>query len=460
MAASASAALGWRIVAARVVLSCALVASSWTLFASMTRFGQESLQADFAAFYTAGQAVSEGFSPYRTYPEREPPLWDGLATHRTSRFLYPPLFASLMAPLTRLPYHVAKNLWMAASLIAVAAALVVLSRALKKRMPWEAVVGLAAFVAVFRPVLDHLERGQVDAFVLLATSLALAPLVSEGRDRFTSGLWLALGTALKPNIGGLVAFLLLRRRWRAASGWVAGGLAAVLLTVALQGVAAFRAYLTVELPRIAVEGEAHGPGGRLEPEVLARLRGSVDEDHTMREGRAYRIESFAFLANASLVRLLKRDFELRIGWSRLSLFLLVVLLAVMAVWTRRHPGALEGAEPLRELAYWQIAMAGLLLSWPLSWAMNVVWLLPSALVVVQAAPVLRGRRARAALAGAALGLLIAAVPDAAFETLVGHPAGGAKYVLAELLVMTSLFALLGDLARAGGERALQSGTRQ
>jgi hypothetical protein len=92
--------------------------------------------------------------------------------------------------------------------------------------------------------------------------------------------------------------------------------------------------------------------------------------------------------------------------------------------------------------------------------MNVVWLLPSALVVLQAGPLIRGRRARAALAACILGLVIAALPDAAFEALVGHAAGLAKYVLAELLVMTSLLALLGHLAPPREQAALQSGTRQ
>jgi hypothetical protein len=456
----ASTAAGRRTWIARIALAGALVASSWTLFASMAHFGEESLQADFSAFYTAGQAARAGLSPYRTYAERDPPLWDGLSAHGASRFLYPPLFASLMAPLTLLPYHLAKNLWMAASLIAVAAALFVFARALRRPIAVEPVLGLAAFVAVFRPLLDHLERGQVDAFVLLATSLALFPLIAGGRDRFGSGLWLALGTALKPNVGALLVFLVMRRRWRAVSGWVAGGVAAVLLTVTLQGAAAFRSYLSVEFPRIAVEGEAHGPGGRLAPEVLARLRGNVDESHTVRDGRVYRLEAFGFVANASLVRLLKRDLELRIGWRRLSLFLLLGLLAAMVAWERRSAATDESTNPLRELAYWQVVMAGLLLCWPLSWAMNVVWLLPSALVVLQAGPLVRGRWARAALAVCILGLVIAAVPDAAFEAAVGHAAALAKYVVAELLVMTSLFALLGHLGGARAEAALQSGTRQ
>jgi hypothetical protein len=437
-------ALGVPRLLARVALSCLLAAASLRLLAFMTRFGHESLQADFSAFYTAGLATREGLSPYRTYPDHDPPLWDGLDTHRTSRFLYPPLFASFMAPLTRVPYSVAKQAWMIASLIAIAVALLVLARALGGKMSTEAVLGLAVCVALFQPVLAHLERGQVDAFTLLAVSAGLAPLVAGDCDRFGSGVWLALGTALKPNVGGLLPFLLLRRRWRAASGWTLGGLGAALLTVALQGAPALRSYVAQELPRIAVEGEAHGPGGQLPPEVLARLRAGAAEDHTFREGRLYRIESLSFLANASLVRLLKRDFELRIGRSRLSLLLLAALVVVMAAWQLRHPGALRGGS-LRELAYWQVVMAGLLLSWPLSWAMNVIWLLPAALIVILAAPRVRRLREVVALAACGVGLVVAGLPDHAFAALSPGGGGSSKYVLAELLVAGSLLAVLADL---------------
>src|SRR5262249_61063788 len=112
------------------------------------------------------------------------------------------------------------------------------------------------------------------------------------------------------------------------------------------------------------------------------------------------------------------------------------------------------------VAFWQVLMAGLLLCWPLWGAMTVGWLLPSVPVAPQAGPLARGRRARAALAACILGLVIAALPDAAFEALVGHAAGLAKYVVAELLVMASLVALIEHLGVPSADAALQSGTRQ
>jgi hypothetical protein len=98
-----------------------------------------------------------------------------------------------------------------------------------------------------------------------------------------------------------------------------------------------------------------------------------------------------------------------------------------------------------ELAFWLAAMAALLLAWPVTWAMNVVWLLPAALVVVSAWPGADGG-ARAALAACAAGLLLAAVPDGPAHAVLGA-AASLKYVAAEAIVMVSLLAAAPRLAR-------------
>jgi len=424
---------------ASIALALVLAAAAVRLAALAGRFGRESLQADFSAFYTAGQAARAGVSPYWTAPDHDPPLWDGVDLHRPSRFLYPPLAASFFAPLTLLGYAAAKYVWMALTSAAVFAALAILARALRWRVTLATGLALAAFTCLYHPLVLHLERGQVDALTLLMVALALRPMVSDGRDTVTSGVLLALGSALKPNVAGLVPFLLLRRRWRALAGYAAGALGVVCATVALHGSAGLVAYVTDELPRISVEGEAHGDDHRLPPAVLARLRAGAPEGMTVRDGRLYRIESLRFTTNASLTRPLKRRLGLTIGPSRLSLLVLAGLVAVAGLWMFRHPRALAGASPVRELAYWQAAMAAVLLAWPVTWAMNAVWLLPAALVVLHAWPQSHAAGARAALAACACGLLLAAVPDGVAEVMLG-PFANLKYVLAEALVFVSLLA--------------------
>lgn len=429
---------------ASVVLAVVLAAAAVRLGALAVRFGRESLQVDFSAFYTAGQAARAGVSPYWTAPDHDPPLWDGVDLYLPSRFLYPPLAASFFAPLTLLGYATAKHVWMALTAAAVIAALAVLARALRWRVTLATGLGLAAFTCLFQPLVLHLERGQVDAFTLLTVALALRPMVSDGRDTVTSGVLLAVGSALKPNVAGLLPFLLLRRRWRALAGYAAGAVGVVAATVALHGSAGLLAYVTQELPRISVEGEAHGDDHRLPPAVLARLRAGAPEGMTVRDGHVYRIESLRFTTNASLTRPLKRRLGLTVPPSRLSLLVLAGLVAVAGLWTFRHPRALAGASPVREVAYWQAAMAAVLLAWPVTWAMNAVWLLPGALVVLCAWPQARASGARAVLAACACGLLLAAVPDGVAWVVLGRFAN-LKYVVAETLVFVSLLAGLGRL---------------
>jgi hypothetical protein len=428
-----------------VALGAVLVVSVWRLAVLAARFGLESVQADFSAFYTAGQAARAGLSPYWTAPDHEPPLWDGVDLYTPSRFLYPPLAASLFAPLTLLSYVAAKHLWMVLTVAAVVLSQSVLMRALRWRAPLEARLGLAAFTCLFQPLVLHLERGQVDAFTLLVIALALRPMVSAGRDSVASGVLLAVGSVLKPNVAGLLPFLLLRRRWRALAGFAAGALGAVLATVALHGTQGLAAYLTRELPRISVEGEAHGDQMRLPSGVLARLRAGAPEGMTLRDGRLYRIESFRFTTNASLARPLKRRLGLRIGPSKLSLLVLAGLVALAGLRQLRQAGPLASAGSLHELAYWQGAMAAVLLAWPVTWAMNAVWLLPAALIVVRAWPDARAIGERVALAACVCGLLLAAVPDGIAEMAMGRLAS-LRYVIGETLVFVSLMA---GLARQG-----------
>ncbi len=422
---------------ARAVLAVVLAFAAARLVVLASRFGRESVQADFSAFYTAGQASRAGMSPYWTAPDHDPPLWDGVSLYHPSRFLYPPLAASLFAPLTLVGYAAAKHVWMGLTVAAVALAMVVLARALRWRPTIETALGLAAFACLFQPLVLHLERGQVDAITLLLIALALRPMIADGRDTVGSGLLLALGSVLKPNVAGLVPFLVLRRRWRALAGYGVGALVAVVATIALHGADGLIAYVTRELPRISVEGEAHGEESRLPPAVLARLRAGAPEGMTRRDGRLYRIESFRFVTNASLSRPLKRRLGLRIGPSRLSLLLLAALVAAVGLWQLRHRSVLSAGGPLRELAYWQTAMAAVLLAWPVTWAMNAVWLLPAALVVAAAWPQAHSLPTRTVLAICAVGLWLAAVPDGMAVAALGAFAS-LKYAVAEVLVFVSL----------------------
>lgn len=445
----------------RVVLTILVCVAGARLFGFVARFGRESLQLDFAAFYTAGEARAHGLSPYQTYPDREPPIWDGSDVFRHSRFLYPPLAATWFRPLAALPYAVAKWVWMLGIVACLVLALRETLLTLSLRLSVERALAVALFVATFHPLLTLLERGQVDALTLLLIAAALRPLVSDGRQTVASGFLLALATVLKLNVGFLVPLLVLRRKFRVVLAYAASGLILLGVSLVLDGPALWSDYVVREMPRISRFGERGTDDMRLDPEVLDRLRNGAPEGLTIRQGHTYRLESFGYVANASLAWIVSR----RGGETpaRAALVLLAVLVAVMACRPWRN-GPSPG-DPVGELAYWQAVMAGILLCGPLTWAMNVVWLLPVGLTLIAA----RGQRSPAAshdLSGlaalpdeprqaphrrepwawsaVALGLFLAWMPD--HHTLPFLVRYGAflnqKYVLAELLVLGGLLVVL------------------
>jgi hypothetical protein len=126
--------------------------------------------------------------------------------------------------------------------------------------------------------------------------------------------------------------------------------------------------------------------------------------------------------------------------------LIFVLWTAVAVCVRLYPPA----TPLEELAFWQAALAAVLLSSPLTWAMNTVWLLPSMLVLVRLARVPLDRADALASSLCAAGLLMAAAPDHHTRPLLAPWASllNRKYVLAELVVLVAMLLVL----RAGARR--------
>jgi len=222
-------------------------------------FNYTTLQMDFSSFYIAGKSVSQGLSPYVNYVESDPGLWDGVTGYTHSRFLYPPLAARPFQLLAWMPYHTAKFIWILSSLIALGAAMVVSFRLAGLRESMRNLLGVGTIVALAYPTLALLERGQVDGFVLLLILSALIVMKKGTRSSLAAGGLLALATLMKLNCIFLLPFLLLRRRWHAALGFVAGGLLLFGLSLAIDGPDAISDYAFTQLPRISEYGEGGPP---------------------------------------------------------------------------------------------------------------------------------------------------------------------------------------------------------
>ncbi len=432
-----------------LLLSVSLLFALWRLASWVARFANESLQMDLAAFYTAGEALNHGLSPYRSHAAHDPPIWDGVDLFTHSRFLYPPQVAVLMRPLAWLSYAAAKRLWMALSLGCVAASLAVTGHVYGLHRKWALILAATTCAALYYPLLTHLERGQIDAVTLLLIVLSSAAMGKHTpRAEFGAGALLCIATLLKLHCVYMLPFLAIRKKPWALLGYLGGGLLIAILTVATPGgIEATLGYVQDEMPRISRYGEWGTEDMRLPQEVLEERLQGLPEEMTTKDGLVYKRESFPFFSNGTLVRVLQRRLQqaqVRINNSLLSVLVLVALLGFTVTWQIRLPGSLH-LDARGEILYWQVVALVVLLAAPLTWVMNLVWLLPSIVIVLAELTRPAADRGRLALLLAAVALAVIAMPDGAGSSRLAPvlvKLTGGKYVLGEGML---LLALLGYL---------------
>jgi hypothetical protein len=147
------------------------------------------------------------------------------ALHESLRFTRPPFYASLLWPLSRLPYETAYLVWWLLRLAALAGFVALW------RIPSRADAML--FTSLSVPVFASLAAGQDTPFLLLLIAVALR--CWETDRPFGAGLALSL-CAIKFHLFVLLPLLFLRQRLgRMAAGFAAGAAALLALTFAVEG---------------------------------------------------------------------------------------------------------------------------------------------------------------------------------------------------------------------------------
>ena len=441
MSAGASHKRRWLIL----LLSVVLLFSLWWLVGWVARFADESLQMDLAAFYTSGEALNHGLSPYLSHAARDPAIWDGVDLFEHSRFLYPPQVAFLLRPLAWLSYAAAKRLWLALSLGCVAASLVVTGRVYGLRRRWALILAAAICAALFYPLLTHLERGQIDALTLLLITLASIGWGKRtSRGGFSAGVLLCAATLLKLHCVYILPFLVIRKKGWALLGYLAGGLLIATLTVVVPGgIDATLGYVRDELPRISRYGEWGTDEMRLPETILEQRLQGLPKDATTKDGLVYKRESFSFVSNGTLVRVLQRILQRNDIWisnTVLSALVLIALFGVMMAWQFHLPGPLH-LDARGEILYWQMVALIVQLAAPLTWVMNLVWLLPLIIVVLTELARPGEGRGRGTLILAAVALVVIALPDGAGAPWMTPALTNLirdKYVAGEGLLLLSL----------------------
>jgi hypothetical protein len=183
----------------------------------------------------------------------------------------------------------------------------------------------------FRPIADTLAFGQIDLALLLLLVLALWALRDE-RD-LAAGILVALGTLFKIYPIMLLAFFVIKRRWRALAGFALGMLVFNALSIAIMGWEMHRIYLTEVFPRIG--GTTAQDQNQTISGFLARFATSP-ADVAIFHDRAITLPATAL---SGLVALLGCGLALGAARPRTtafalqySVFLLLMVLVVPAAW--------------------------------------------------------------------------------------------------------------------------------
>jgi Glycosyltransferase family 87 len=393
------------------------------------------LQQDFSAYYSAGQGLNYGLSPYLNNLSNNPPLWDGIAHFRFSRFLYPPLVAALFQPLADLPYVWAKVIWVIITLTSLLASLVLTATRFPLRTPGQLfTVGIA--VSLYYPLYTHLDRGQIDLVTLLLITAALVFITrrtAEG-DRL-SGLFLALATLLKLNCIYILPFILVRKKWTILQGYVIGGLLILVASIVfLGGWRSLYDYVRYQLPRISGIATPDDTLGKTNKTILEKILQNVPMDYTVQDGQVYKSSAFSTLEQVTLVAPIYYDLEgnnILVSRTLLSAGFFGVFFLLLWTWEGKFANLFATAP--EEFLYWQIPLLLILLTSPLTWIMNLVWLLPYSVILISRYPTLITNELKLSLGIIALGFLIVLVGDNAPLDL--NLLGLNKFIIGGLLML-------------------------
>jgi alpha-1,2-mannosyltransferase len=421
-------------LAAALVL---FVGANFLYGAVLSRIGAPSKN-DFTSYYVAAQIVKRGMSDSLYYPEPVGSLlaqasvqhpWIDVAREsgidNPNYYLYPPLFAIAMLPLTLLSYPAAFAAWLGLNVLFLGASLWLFLRG-ERRSIFLAASGSLLLAGAFHPVWHHLKIGQSSLLVLLLLTATFALLRS--RRETAAGLILSGAILLKLTPGILLVLLAAHRRWRAAWVALAGVIGLSLASSIVVGIGPQVTYFAKMVPMLGA-GTAFYPNQSLNG-FITRLLGMGD----------YR----------------KADLSLDLTAPRLlgiGLGLVIVAFTVAAIVRRRG----EAGSGAFEDGFASLVLASLLVS-PISWEHHyVIALLPAWILLAR-----WGRDGAAsahapAIAGIGLALIGSYVSLRVFEKFGPGPLGPilGSAALVGGVIIWMLF--LSGLARSASEAAAGRG---
>ncbi len=222
--------IGWPD--ARQVVLSALIAVLVAVYAWITLapvFGTHTPRADdFEDYIYAAHKIASGGDPYGAFIHTHVP-WDWSLN---SGYVYPPLFAAMLLPLTWLSNDLAVRTWSVLIQLAVVASLLIIYRTIGRPSRGE-LVCLVAVLATFFPLISSALTGTMNAVLLLLITGAWASW--RARRDVASGALTGVAAVFKLFPLALLPYLAWRRHWKLLAAMIVTGIAGIVAGLLVTG---------------------------------------------------------------------------------------------------------------------------------------------------------------------------------------------------------------------------------
>lgn len=193
-----------------VLLTAALVAAYlWSHVVTVLLAPQTPVAEDFSMYYQGAWSLRTLGDPYAIPDPNLHAPWD---PRITTTYIYPPLFAALLLPLTFLPPELVVRFWIVGMQLLAVLALIVVYRQLGRPSRGE-LLTIVAICVTFLPLIATALTGAMNTMLLFLCALALPPLLRHEQRRAGALLGLAIGIKFLP--AAVLPYLLFRRFGRA-----------------------------------------------------------------------------------------------------------------------------------------------------------------------------------------------------------------------------------------------------
>lgn len=188
---------------------------------------------DFSVFYQSTYDLNRGINPYL-----ESNLFTGLG--------YPIVTTLFFTPFILLPYKIAQGMFVILSAFSVLAIVYLSLLLINRKVDWRQFLFFSALAYLSFPTKFTLGMGQSSLLAYLL--LLISYYFYRRKVKITSGIFLGITVLVKPILGFIFLFFILRKEWKIITTALFLIFSLTLLSIILYGFDKYYIYLTYVLP--------------------------------------------------------------------------------------------------------------------------------------------------------------------------------------------------------------------